>query len=111
MLMFYFGLCFLVLILLSRILKSLFLLISLGFIGNNISFLFLFMGYQFGKGNYLPSTYSYWPGYIGIMVLTLIIIAIAGRNSDKPYYDRTIADSGVAFTISSIIGMIIHQIF
>lgn len=111
MLMFYYGLIHLALIIISRILKSILLKLTFGFIGNNISFLFLFLGYQFGKGNYLPASVSYWPGYIATMVLTFISIMFASWNSEKPEYDRTIADCGVAFTITGVIGMLIRLIF
>jgi hypothetical protein len=111
MMMFLMGLFILVLILSSRILKWIFLKLTFGLLGNKVSYMFLFFGYQFGKGNYLLPSNSYWPGYITIMILAFIIVMATSKNIEDPSADRTICDSAVAFNISGVVGLIIKLIF
>lgn len=105
------GLAYIIAILISRVIKKIFLAISLGFIGKNIPWLFLLLGFQFGRASFLPSSLLYWPGFIITIVVSLIINVIMSQKLQDPEYERTISDCNVAFSMSSVIGMVVRLIF
>ena len=111
MFMFFIGLAHIIAILISRVIKKIFLTVSLGFIGKNIPMLFWVLGFQFGRASFLPSTLSYWTGFIITIVISLIINVIMSQKLQDPNYERTISDCNVSFTMSSVIGMAVRLIF
>jgi vacuolar-type H+-ATPase subunit I/STV1 len=109
--MFIIGVAHIVAILFSRFIKRIFMAISFGFIGKNISWLFLVLGFQFGRGSFLHPSMSYWTGFITTIVISLIINLFMSQKLQEPDYERTISDCNVAFSMSSIVGMLIRLIF
>jgi hypothetical protein len=111
MYLFFIGLAHIISILISRVIKKIFLAISFGFIGKNISWLFLILGFQFGRAGFLPSSLVYWPGFIITIIMSLIINFFMSQKLQDPEYDRTISDCNVAFSMSSVVGMLYRLIF
>lgn len=99
------------LILISGWVRVLFSFISFRF-GNGVTFLYFFLGIEFGVGGFYKNVTSHWITYISGMILALLISKWSSNHDNKTgEISSTVSLCGARFIFGGLLGMIIGLIF
>lgn len=101
------GLILASLILVSGWVRLLLSFISISF-GNNVPYLYFFLGIELGVGGLGKNITSYWTTYIAGMIFSLLILKLTLNYDNKSGKDSSTATlCGSGFICGGLIGMVV----
>lgn len=100
-------------IILSGWVRLILMVISNGLLGNNIAWLYFFLGIFFGKGFPSKITSSeYWALFASSLISTLIVQVLSARFDMKSSGNySTVTTCASLFFVGEVLGMIYYLIF
>ena len=104
------GLLLVVLVLLSGWIRLLLLMLTFGLVGTRIPFLYFFLGFSYGSGEYVDWGIDYWPGFIFNSIIMVFLLLKTSKIDESNVGHSTVSQCGSGFLIGNVVGLIVYLI-